>query len=70
MIDPRKPLDGLTLGDITGTCKSGITLSHAIHVNLYGIRVMGPTLLVNASDVTGSGLDNPTTPATEPTTRP
>ena len=70
MIDPRKPLDGLTLGGITGTCQNGITISHIKNAVLYDIHVTGPARLLNATDVTGSGLDDPSRPRPRPATGP
>lgn len=56
-MDPLKPLDGLWLENITGTCKKGIELAYAKNVHLSGIKVTGfegPLLAI--ADVTGTGL--------------
>ncbi len=56
-MDPLKPLDGLTLTNITGTCRKGIELAYAKNVHLSGIKVTGfegPLLAI--ADVTGTGL--------------
>jgi hypothetical protein len=66
MVDPRKPLDGLTLGGITGACQHGITISHVRNVRLYDIHVTVPGPLVTATDVTGTGLNDPSAPSTQP----
>jgi polygalacturonase len=56
-MDPRKPLDGLTLTNITGTCKKGIELAYAKNVHLAGIKVTGfDGPLLATADVTGTGL--------------
>lgn len=55
--DPRKPVDGLTLTNVTGTCKKGIELANVKNVHLSGIEVTGfdgPLLAI--ADVTGTGL--------------
>ena len=66
MVDARKPVDGLTLGGITGTCQRGLTISHVKNVNLYDIHVTVPGQLLTATDVTGTGLSDPSQPATRP----
>ncbi|MGA1982656.1 MAG: glycoside hydrolase family 28 protein [Acidobacteriaceae bacterium] len=56
-MDPLKPLDGLTLTNITGTCKKGIELAYVKNVHLSGIKVTGfdgPLLAI--ADTTGTGL--------------
>ena len=56
-MDPLKPLDGLTLENITGTCKKGIELAYAKNVHLAGIKVTGfDGPLLATADVTGTGL--------------
>jgi polygalacturonase len=57
-IHPDKPLDGLTLKDITGTAGKGITLANIKNVTLKNVDVMiaeGPKLAIN--NVTGKGLE-------------
>jgi hypothetical protein len=56
-MDPLKPLDGLTLMNITGTCKKGIEIAYAKNVHLSGIKVTGfEGPLLEIADVTGTGL--------------
>jgi polygalacturonase len=56
-IDPLKPLDGLTLTNITGTCKKGIQLAYVKNVHLSGIKVTGfDGPLLATANVTGTGL--------------
>ena len=55
---PGKPLDGLTLTNITGTARRGILLANAKNVSLNNVNVTvanGPFL--QTRNVTGSGLD-------------
>ncbi len=55
---PEKPLDGLTLTNITGTCTQGILIQNAKNVVLKGIKlegIVGPRLLTQ--NVQGTGLD-------------
>jgi polygalacturonase len=54
---PRKPLDGLTLTNITGTCAKGIALVNVKNAHLSGIKVTGfAGPLLSTSHVTGTGL--------------
>jgi hypothetical protein len=54
---PRKALDGLTLTNITGTCKKGIVLRDVNNAHLSGIRVTGfDGPLLSTAHVTGTGL--------------
>lgn len=56
---PDKPLDGLTLRDVTGTSGKGISLANITNVVLENIDVnvfSGPKLSID--NVTGRGLDN------------
>jgi hypothetical protein len=56
-ITPLKPLDGLTLENITGTCKKGIELAYVKNVHLEGIKVTGfAGPLLATAEVTGTGL--------------
>ncbi|WP_254059856.1 glycoside hydrolase family 28 protein [Granulicella sp. L46] len=56
-IDPDKPLEGLSLTDITGTCGKGIFLANIKHAVLRNIGVTGYTgALLNTYNVTGVGL--------------
>ena len=78
-ISAEKPLQGLVLENISGTCTKGISLQHVNNAVLSGIHVTGLTgPLLATNDVTGSGLEsaekytpppprgarNPVTPAT------
>jgi hypothetical protein len=75
----EKPLQGLVLENISGTCTKGISLQHVNNAVLSGIHVTGLTgPLLATNDVTGTGLEsaekytpppprgarNPVTPAT------
>jgi hypothetical protein len=56
-IDPLKPVDGLTLTNITGTCKKGMELAYVKNVHLSGIKVTGfDGPLLATAHVTGTGL--------------
>lgn len=56
-IHPGKPLEGLTLADVTGTCGKGIFLANIHHAVLRNIRVTGYTgSLLNTYNVSGIGL--------------
>ncbi|HEX4156221.1 MAG TPA: glycoside hydrolase family 28 protein [Acidobacteriaceae bacterium] len=56
-VDPRKPLDGLWLTDISGTCGEGIDLANVRHAVLRNIHVTGYSgALLNTYDVSGVGL--------------
>jgi len=56
-IAPQKPLDGLTLSNVTGTCQKGIFLANAKNVHLSNIAVKGyEGSLLNLYNVTGTGL--------------
>jgi len=56
-ITPLKPLDGLTLENITGTCKKGMELAYVKNVHLEGIKVTGfAGPLLATAEVTGTGL--------------
>ena len=76
-ISPLKPLDGLVMENITGTCRNGITLVNINRANLRNIKVEGfKGPLLSTANVTGAGLEDavpyrPTTePANESTTPP
>jgi len=58
-ISTEKPLDGLTLKNITGTSTKGITLANITGAKLSGIKVTGmPGAMVTVDNVTGTGLDD------------
>lgn len=57
-ISARRPLEGLVLEDITGTCQAGISLANATGVRLSGIQVTGLAgPLLGIVGVTGTGLE-------------
>jgi len=61
-ITPLKPLDGLTLENITGTCKKGMELAYMKNVRIAGIKVTGfDGPLLATAHVTGTGLDGAAT---------
>lgn len=56
-IHPAKPLDGLVLENISGTCRKGISLANMRHVTLKGISVTGfDGPLLSTVNVSGTGL--------------
>jgi polygalacturonase len=58
---PSKPLEGLVLENITGTCAKGITLAHARGVVVKDVTVTGfAGPLLSIADVTGKGLEGAT----------
>ncbi len=61
-VDARKPLDGLVLENISGTCAKGISLANAVHVSVKNIHVTGFSgPLLSIANVTGKGLEGATT---------
>lgn len=57
-IHPAKPLDGLKLDNITGTCGKGIRLANVRNAELNKIQVTGFSgPLLSICNTTGSGLD-------------
>jgi polygalacturonase len=59
-IPPGRPLDGLTLNDITGTCEKAITLANVTGAKFSGIAVTGfQGDLLTTQNVMGDGLANP-----------
>jgi hypothetical protein len=63
-IPPERPLDGLSLANITGTCGKGITLANSVNVKLAGIKVTGfQGPLLTTTNVQGEGLGDPSAPA-------
>ncbi len=56
-IHPRKPLEGFSLLNVTGTCDKGIFLANVKDAVIRNIKVTGFTgALLNISNVTGKGL--------------
>jgi hypothetical protein len=61
-ISPVKPLHGLSLVNITGTCTKGITLANITDAELHGIQVTGFSgSLLGINNVTGNGLEGAAT---------
>ena len=59
-IPAERPLQGLVLTNVTGTCEQAITLAHATDVAFSDINVTGfQGPLVTTEDVKGTGLNNP-----------
>jgi polygalacturonase len=57
-ISPDRPLDGLTLANITGTCTKGISLANITNASLSGINVTGyKGNLLTYTNVQGTGLE-------------
>jgi polygalacturonase len=73
-IHPSKPLDGLVLEDISGTCGKGITLANVHNAVLKNITVTGFSgPLLSTYGVTGKGLSGAATlpaPKTQPDIAP
>ena len=58
-ISPQKPLEGLALMNITGTCTNGISLANITGASLRDIRVTGYRgALLTLTNVQGSGLES------------
>jgi hypothetical protein len=56
-IDPRRPLIGFSLTNVTGTCASGIALANVRNAVIRNIKVTGFTgPLLSIANVTGAGL--------------
>lgn len=54
---PQKPIDGLSISDITGVCEQAIVISNAVHVSLSHIAVTGYSgQLLTLNNVQGTGL--------------
>ena len=57
-ITAEKPLDGLVLENISGTCGKGISLVNALHVVVKNVHVTGFSgALLNTYNVMGTGLE-------------
>jgi polygalacturonase len=68
-ISPEKPLEGLTLENITGACTKGITMQHVNKATLRDIRLTGLTgPLLSTNSVNGKGLEE-AVPYTAPARR-
>ena len=61
-VHPRKPLEGFSLTNVTGTCAKGISLANIRKAKLRDINVTGFTgPLLSISNVTGTGLEGAVT---------
>lgn len=73
-VHPKKPLDGFTLENVTGTCKKGIELANIKNAKLANIDVTGyEGPLLGIHNVTGKGLEGAVeipAPKVKPTTPP
>jgi polygalacturonase len=57
-VSALKPVHGLTLTNVTGTCSAGLTLANMTEVVLQDIKVTGVSgPLLGVVNVTGTGLD-------------
>jgi hypothetical protein len=57
-MDPRKPLEGFVLEDVTGTCGKGISLVNMKEAKISGVKVTGYAgPLLSTANVTGTGLE-------------
>ncbi len=59
-ISPVKPLDGLSIVNVTGTCTNGVSLANIVRAELRDIRVSGyGGAFLTTTNVQGAGLKNP-----------
>jgi polygalacturonase len=57
-IHPRKPLDGFSFGNATGTCAKGINMANIRNAQIRDIKVTGLTAaMLGVNNVTGTGLE-------------
>ena len=57
-IHPKKPLDGFSLVNVTGTCAKGISLANVGNAEIRDVKVTGVTgPLLGIYNVTGKGLE-------------
>jgi polygalacturonase len=57
-VPPEKPIEGLTIENVTGTCKKGMVLVNIKQAELRDIHVEGfKKPLLETQNVTGSGLE-------------
>jgi polygalacturonase len=58
-ISTERPLDGLSLSNITGTCTKAISLANILNANIQNIHVTGyKGALLTQTNVQGTGLDD------------
>jgi len=63
LLSPDKPLDGLSIANVSGTARRAITLANVRNASLRDIHVTGYTgPFLSLSNATGPGLDKITTP--------
>jgi hypothetical protein len=59
-ISAEKPLEGLALKNITGTCSKGISLQNIKNAVLHDIKVTGyQGVFLTLTNVQGNGLETP-----------
>lgn len=62
-VPPERPVDGLSLDNIAGTCGKGISLANVVNVKLVGINVTGfQGALLTTNNVQGVGSNNASAP--------
>jgi len=65
LISPDAPVNGFTLTNLTGTCQHGIYLDNVLNAHFSKILVKGFSgNLLNLTNVTGTGLENPVAAST------
>jgi polygalacturonase len=71
-VSDARPIDGLTLSNITGTCQRGITLTNVVNADFSNLNVTGyDGPLLTLKNVTGKGLDEPSpSPSTDNAAKP
>ncbi|MGA3181131.1 MAG: glycoside hydrolase family 28 protein [Verrucomicrobiota bacterium] len=63
LVSPDKPLDGLSISNVTGVCRRAINLANITNATLRDILVTGYTgPFLTKTNATGPGLDKITTP--------
>lgn len=61
-IHPRKPLDGLSLTNVTGACAKGIALANVQNAEIRNVQIAGYTgPLIGVNNVTGKGIEDAAT---------
>jgi hypothetical protein len=71
LIPPAKPLDGLSISNVFGTCRRAISLANITNVTLRDIRVTGYTgPFLTTTNAFGRGLDKITKPEDTFSTNP
>jgi polygalacturonase len=63
LLSPEKPLDGLAISNVTGTCRRAINLANITNATLRDIHVTGYTgAFLTTANATGPGLEKITKP--------